>query len=55
MTYIPDVHLGTEVVLIGKSENEIIRADDLAHIIGTIGYEIVCGISKRVQRIYPVV
>ena len=55
VTYIPDVHLGTEVVLIGKSENEIIRADDLAHIIGTIGYEIVCGISKRVQRIYPVV
>ncbi len=52
VTDIPDVEYETEVVLIGKSGNESITADDLAHLIGTIGYEIICGISKRVERIY---
>ena len=52
VTEIPDVHMGSKVVLIGKSGNEVITADDLADLIGTIGYEIVCGISKRVERIY---
>lgn len=42
----------TEVVLIGKSGDEIITADDLALLYGTIGYEVVCGINKRVDRIY---
>lgn len=49
---IHDVKLGTEVVLIGKSGNEVITADDLANLYGTIGYEIVCGINKRVDRVY---
>ncbi len=52
VTDISDVGFETEVVLIGKSGNEVITADDLAYAIGTIGYEIVCGISKRVERVY---
>ena len=52
VTCIPGVQLGTEVVLMGKSGNEKITADDLAHLYGTIGYEIVCGINKRVERLY---
>ncbi len=52
VTDIPDVHMGSEVVLIGKSGEETITADDLAHVYGTIGYEVVCGISKRVDRVY---
>ena len=36
----------------GKNGDNKITADDLAHLYGTIGYEIVCGISKRVPRIY---
>ena len=52
VTDISEVSLGTEVVLIGNSGNEIISADDLAQLVGTIGYEIVCGISKRVDRYY---
>lgn len=52
VTDIPDVSFETEVVLMGKSGNEIITADDLANLIGTIGYEIVCVISKRVDRVY---
>lgn len=52
ITDIPNVQFDTEVVLIGKSGNEEITADDLANLYGTIGYEVVCGISKRVDRIY---
>ncbi|MBQ5317329.1 MAG: alanine racemase [Oscillospiraceae bacterium] len=51
VTDIPDVHEGSEVTLIGKSGDESITADDLAELCGTIGYEIVCGISKRVPRV----
>ncbi len=52
ITDIPDVKFKSEVVLIGESGDEVITADDLANMIGTIGYEIVCGISKRVDRVY---
>lgn len=52
VTGIPDVDFETEVVLIGRNGDEIITADDLAYLIGTIGYEIVCGINKRVERVY---
>ena len=52
ITDIPDVKFESEVVLIGESGDEVITADDLAHMICTIGYEIVCGISKRVDRVY---
>ncbi len=46
------IEMGDEVTLIGKSGKETLTADDMAHMIGTIGYEIVCGISKRVPRKY---
>ncbi|MDE6775806.1 MAG: alanine racemase [Ruminococcus sp.] len=49
---IPDAESGDIVTLIGRDGNDIITADDIAEICGTIGYEIVCGISKRVPRIY---
>ncbi len=49
---IPEVKMGDAAVLIGKSGNLSYTADDMAKQIGTIGYEIVCGISKRVQRYY---
>ncbi len=52
VTHIPDVKLGDEVILLGQSGEELITADDMAQLIGTIGYEIVCGISKRVPRMY---
>ena len=47
---IENVEMGTRVTLIGQDGDEIITADDMANAIGTIGYEIVCKISKRVQR-----
>lgn len=41
-----------EVTLIGADGSERIEAEDIAKIIGTINYEITCGISKRVPRVY---
>ena len=49
---VPDVKEGDIVTLIGRDGDEVITADELAAMYGTIGYEIVCGISKRVPRIY---
>lgn len=47
-----DAKPGDVVTLIGKDGDDIITADELASIYGTIGYEVICGISKRVPRIY---
>jgi alanine racemase len=43
--------VGATVTLIGKDGGEQITVDDLAGWAGTINYEILCGISKRVPRI----
>lgn len=43
---------GAEVVLIGRQGGEEITANDVADLLGTIGYEITCGIGKRVPRRY---
>lgn len=51
VTDIPDAAEGDVVTLFGTDGGEKITADDLAEIIGTIGYEIVCGISPRVPRV----
>lgn len=52
VTDIPDVKVGDEVVLIGESQGKSITADDIAEILGTINYEVICMISKRVPRVY---
>ncbi len=49
----PEAAAGGEVVLIGEQGGERITADDVAERWGTIGYEVVCGIGKRVPRLYP--
>ena len=46
------VQVGDEVVLFGRQGNELVRAEEWAEHLGMIGYEIVCGISKRVRRVY---
>lgn len=52
VTDVPGTVVGDEVVLIGQQGTETIFAEDLADKIGTINYEIVCNISKRVPRVY---
>jgi len=49
---IPDVAVDDEVVIIGRQGEEEISADELAELCGTISYEILCGISARVPRLY---
>ncbi len=43
---------GTEAVLIGARAGERILAEDVAGRLGTINYEVTCGISARVPREY---
>lgn len=45
-----DVAVGDEVVLLGRQGTGEIRAQEWAERLGTIPYEIVCGISARVPR-----
>ncbi|HYE83334.1 MAG TPA: alanine racemase [Clostridia bacterium] len=52
VTGIEDVKVGDEVVLFGKQDGNFIHIDELADKLGTINYEIVCMISKRVPRVY---
>ncbi|MDX9990742.1 MAG: alanine racemase [Anaerolineales bacterium] len=47
-----DVRLGDEAVLIGKSGDLEITADEWAEKLGTITYEITCQINSRVERVY---
>jgi alanine racemase len=52
VTDIPKVLLGDEVVLIGSQGKEIITAEEIAHRINSIPYEVFCSVGKRVPRIY---
>lgn len=52
VTGVPEASVGDEVTLFGRDGTETITADDLAEKCGMIGYEIICGISGRVPRVY---
>jgi alanine racemase len=44
----PQAALGDEAILLGERQG----AADIARQCGTITYEVLCGISKRVPRLY---
>jgi alanine racemase len=46
------VRCGDRVTIIGAQGNERVTAEELARRIGTINYEIFCGVSPRVPRVY---
>lgn len=52
VTNIDNVSLEDEVVLFGKQGEQEISVEEIASLLGTINYEIVCMIGKRVPRIY---
>lgn len=52
VTSVPGAALGDAVTLLGTDDSQKITAEDLANWAGTIPYEILCGISKRVPRQY---
>ncbi len=47
-----DVKVGDQAVLVGRQGESHITAWDLAEKIGTVPYEILCGITSRVPRVY---
>lgn len=48
VTDVPDVQVGDEVTIIGNGQSCEVLADQL----DTISYEVLCGINKRIPRIY---
>ena len=52
VTDIPDAAPGDQVVLIGKSGDAEITAEDLAEACGSFHYEQVCDLCRRVPRVY---
>lgn len=49
---VPDASTGDEVVLLGGQGNEYISAEELGERWGTFNYEVICGLSARLPRIY---
>ncbi len=52
VTDIPQVIPGDKVVLIGSQGDETITMEQIAEAAGSFNYEFVCGISRRVPRLY---
>lgn len=52
VTDIPGVDVGDEVMLLGRSDHCSITAVQTAQSLGTVPYEVLCSIGKRVPRLY---
>src|SRR6185369_3515221 len=55
VTNVADVELDDQVTLLGWNSQQpelSIPAEDLARIAGTLSYEVTCGVSERVPRVY---
>jgi alanine racemase len=52
VTDVPGVSKGDEAILIGRQGRQQITADEIAGKIGSIPYEVLCLIGKRVPRVY---
>ena len=52
VTDIPGVNVGDEVMLLGRSQQASISALDIAQMLDTVPYEVLCLIGKRVPRLY---
>jgi alanine racemase len=52
VTAIDDVKQGDEATVFGKSGAETISVEEIAENLGTVNYEIICQIGKRVPRLY---
>ena len=52
VTDIGDVHVGDEIIVLGKDKDLKFDADDMAKAMGTINYEVLCMIKQRIPRVY---
>jgi alanine racemase len=51
VTDVPGVEAGDSVTLLGADGELTVNAEDIAETIGTLSYEVTCGISARVPRV----
>ncbi len=51
VTHYADVQVGDQVILLGRSGDDTITAEEWADKVGSITYEVFCNISKRVPRV----
>ncbi|MBI5104195.1 MAG: alanine racemase [Solirubrobacterales bacterium] len=47
-----DAHVGDDVVLLGAQGAERVTAEEIARRLGTINYEVTCGLSPRIPRVH---
>jgi alanine racemase len=52
VTHLRDIAVGDEVILIGNSGGKSVDAVELARLCESVPYEILCGLSQRVPRLY---
>jgi alanine racemase len=52
LTDVGDVKVGDDVILMGTDGNLKFDVDDIAPLLGTINYEVLCMIGRRVPRVY---
>jgi alanine racemase len=52
VSHIRDVAVGDEVILIGALSGKSVDAVELARLCESVPYEILCGLSQRVPRVY---
>lgn len=50
VSHLSEVAVGDEVVLLGRQGGEIITAEEIAGRLGTINYEVTCGIGSHIPR-----
>jgi len=52
VSHIRGLAVGDEVILIGRDNGKIVDAVELARLCESVPYEILCGLSQRVPRVY---
>lgn len=52
VTHIEDIKIGDEVIIFGSDGNNTITVETVALLLGTINYEVVCSVTRRVPRAY---
>ncbi|MCD6574771.1 alanine racemase [Candidatus Aerophobetes bacterium] len=52
VSHIPGVKVGDEVVLFGEQGNNAISVDEIASIVNTLNYEIICTVGNCAPRVY---
>ena len=52
VSYVPNVKVGDEVIVMGSDGVNTILADDIAEATGTINYEICCAFGQRLPKVY---